>query len=71
MDAVLFAVRREPVRVARVEEGLRRDAADGHADPPDAVAFDERDPRALHRRVKCGDITAGAATEDRYVIRRH
>src|SRR4029077_11153108 len=67
-DPVLLAVRREPVAVARVEEGLRRDAADRHADAADAVALDERDPRALRPRVERSDVPAGATTEDGDVV---
>jgi len=34
----------------------------------DAIALDERDPRALCGRVQRGDVPAGAATEDRDVV---
>src|SRR5258706_1962954 len=67
-DPVLFAVRREPVRVNGIEERFRRDASDGHADPADAIPLDERDPRALRRGVEGGDVATGPAAEDRDVV---
>src|SRR5207249_11125164 len=54
-----------------IEERLRRNAADGHTDAADAVAFDERDSRPLDARVQRRDVATGAAAEDGDVVRRH
>ena len=71
MDAVVLPVRRDPVGVTRIKERLRRNAADGHADPADAISLDERNLGALDRGVECSDVPAGAATENRDVVRGH
>src|SRR5437868_9463346 len=54
--------------MARVEQGLRGDAADRHADAADAVPLDQRDLRALGRRVERRDVSPGATAEDRDVV---
>src|SRR5690349_699147 len=64
-------MRREVVGVARVEERLRRDAADRDARAAHAIALDERHARPFETRVQRGDVAAGAAAEDRDVVRGH
>ena len=71
MDAVLLAVGRDPVGVARIEQRLRRDAAHRHACSAHAVTLDERDARSLRARVQRRDIATGTAAEDRDVVLGH
>ena len=71
MDPVVLTMRREPIRMARIQKCLRRDASHRHADPADSVALDEGDLRAFHTRVEGRHVPAGPAAEDRDVVRGH
>jgi len=68
---VLLAVRRDPVRVTGIQQSLGGDAADGHADAADAIAFDESDARSFDACMERRDVTTGAAAEDGDVVRGH
>src|SRR6267142_498222 len=67
-DPVLLAVRRDPVRVTRIQERLRRDTTHGHADPTDTIPLDERDTCPLDTRVERRNVTTRAAAKDGDVI---
>src|SRR5712691_2450351 len=71
LDAVLVAVGRQTVRVARVEQRFRGDAADGHARAADAVTLDQCDLRSLYAGVQRGDVATRTSAEDRDVVWRH
>src|SRR5947207_14123465 len=71
MNAVVLTVRGHPVRVARVEQCLRWNAADGDAYSAHTIPLDHCDLRAFDGGVERRDVPAGAAAEDRDVVRGH